>query len=622
MKNSLFVTAKLEEIVRQRGLTSQRQTIQERRLATAELWQSAFRRRIFLMYHEDALSKKNFLTTPLEELETLFDSERCVLPQVKFCTLCRLLLKKMTASIGKKIYYIRYPFIRRHASLRAQKNIYQAFEEKNYEAVYLQCLHSITPRSPLHVLQSIRDRVFQTQCSTFQEREWMMQICFFLMNALIGKDVESARALFEHALAVYPDRAELMTQGISDAAAGIIMAYSLVGEKKQYVRLSALQMNLQAEHAKRHGLDFSGRVYLNSVFSTTIGYIANLGLFAKLQLLMNSEVKGVLLLNVSKIANMCFLGYLEPFFEMISNPQDVRRMENMIDRKPFVSVVPIHGEWMDYYDAFEWIQDRWETQGREPLLRLTDEDREFGWNELNKVGIPKYSWFVGAHVRESGFYHQSERNGSNHFNIERNADIMSYLPAFEEIVRRGGYVIRVGDSSMTPLPRMQGVFDYANSPIKSDRMDIFLMSACRWFMATNSGPFAVPGLFGVRSLHTNFLPLGNNIGYRHDMLLPRLIRNRKTKKLFTFREIMTSCLGNAQSMQYVKEFDAEYLPNTPEEILEATRNMLQYMESNFSKQAFSSDLQKRFQDLCRETQFRVSPIMTESFLSKWEKLIS
>jgi hypothetical protein len=126
-------------------------------------------------------------------------------------------------------------------------------------------------------------------------------------------------------------------------------------------------------------------------------------------------------------------------------------------------------------NAIALVQDEWETQGRPPLLQLNQEQLDRGRDTLASVGISRSAWFVCLHVRELGFWNET----SDPTNAPRIALIDSYLPAIEHIVSRGGWVVRMGDPTMRPLPHMTGVFDYARSTVKSDWMDVFLCASCR-----------------------------------------------------------------------------------------------------------------------------------------------
>ena len=80
---------------------------------------------------------------------------------------------------------------------------------------------------------------------------------------------------------------------------------------------------------------------------------------------------------------------------------------------------------------------------------------------LKKIGVPDNSWYVTLHVRESPE------------NELFNAVPSTYVKAIKAIVSRGGYVIRVGDKNMTPLPKIKGLIDYPFTKFKSEFFDIF-----------------------------------------------------------------------------------------------------------------------------------------------------
>lgn len=87
---------------------------------------------------------------------------------------------------------------------------------------------------------------------------------------------------------------------------------------------------------------------------------------------------------------------------------------------------------------------RWHADQRGPLLTVPPELEQRGWDTLAKASIPRSAWFVALHVREAGFrsYHALLQDA-------RNARIVYYIPAIQEITRRGGWVVRMGDPSST-----------------------------------------------------------------------------------------------------------------------------------------------------------------------------
>jgi len=115
------------------------------------------------------------------------------------------------------------------------------------------------------------------------------------------------------------------------------------------------------------------------------------------------------------------------------------------------------------------------------------------------TGLRAEDRIVTLHCREAGF------RVDRHQDV-RNADITSYLPAIRALTARGFTVVRLGDRSMTRLPDMDGVIDYAHSPLKTKALDILLPGAAAFHVGSSSGLSQVPLLYGTPCLFTNWYP--------------------------------------------------------------------------------------------------------------------
>lgn len=144
-------------------------------------------------------------------------------------------------------------------------------------------------------------------------------------------------------------------------------------------------------------------------------------------------------------------------------------------------------------DKFSWSFVRsydWKEQINNYLpVRLRKERIDKAQKTRSKMGIGKDEWFVCLHVREGGFRNDFDRREW------RNSTIGNYISAIKKITEAGGWVIRMGDNTMTPLPKMDHVIDYPFSPFKGDLMDIFFISECRFYIGAHSGILDVALLF-------------------------------------------------------------------------------------------------------------------------------
>ena len=109
----------------------------------------------------------------------------------------------------------------------------------------------------------------------------------------------------------------------------------------------------------------------------------------------------------------------------------------------------------------------------------------------------KNQWFVCLHVREAA----SKAEGNDeHF---RNFQIQEYFKAIKYITDQGGYVFRVETSSMSNLPKMKNVIDYANHEENLTFRCIYLGARCKFTIATSSGFWTIPHYFNKPILMTN-----------------------------------------------------------------------------------------------------------------------
>ncbi|WP_156907366.1 TIGR04372 family glycosyltransferase [Thalassobaculum salexigens] len=151
------------------------------------------------------------------------------------------------------------------------------------------------------------------------------------------------------------------------------------------------------------------------------------------------------------------------------------------------------------------------SEGRRPFLTLEPEVIERGYAVLAEYGVEPGDRIVTMHVREPGFHAESlaARFRDTEYYGMRNGSIDSYREAIDAVIDNGGVVIRLGDTSMTPLGTRAGFIDYPFTEHKSDWMDIFLASQCHYHLGTASGMSYVPMLFGRPVAFTNYITLVN-----------------------------------------------------------------------------------------------------------------
>jgi len=299
----------------------------------------------------------------------------------------------------------------------------------------------------------------------------------------------------------------------------------------------------------------------------------------------------LLLDSKAKINNPCYLNYWRKYITVISDPLLVKLLTPLEDSLTVLIdfSVSFYERPLTCFRAIAEVREQWINEDRPPLLILSKEDEERGWDCLGALGVPKDAWFVCLHVKETGW---NEHGSTEDY---RNADISTYSLAIKAVVDAGGWVIRMGDPSMTPLPEMPHVIDYAHSDAKSDWMDIFLSAKCRFSIGTSSGFFNVGQAFGVPAVLTNFLPT-HAIYYlsRRNIFLPRLCWSKNENHTLSFSELFSPPFSMSLTQRNYDRKGLTVIENTPEEIRGAVEEMLERFNGTLQYNEEDSELQERF----------------------------
>ena len=185
------------------------------------------------------------------------------------------------------------------------------------------------------------------------------------------------------------------------------------------------------------------------------------------------------------------------------------------------------------------------------------------------MGIPVSDWFVALHVREGGHHDREEtlnyRNSSTH----------NYRDAIRVITQAGGWVVRLGDASMTPMPDMERVVDYAHSRWKSELMDLYLISECQFYFGTTSGPFTAALLLDRPALTVNASHFSlwapsrcGDLGILKHVYSPRL------RRVLSVRELVEEPFESQCADTLSESHGYQLIENSPDEIRDVVEEFM------------------------------------------------
>lgn len=208
----------------------------------------------------------------------------------------------------------------------------------------------------------------------------------------------------------------------------------------------------------------------------------------------------------------------------------------------------------------------------QPHLSFTKKETEIAKKILEQLGMPNQVPFICLIVRDSAYLNIQYPDNDWRYHDHRNADIQSYKKVALYFAKKGYYVFRIGkfvnDVFQCEHPN---IIDYANHPLRSDFMDVYLPAHCVFTISTCTGLDCVSQIFRKPVLMTNISPVFNEtlMWYPCTLFIPKLLKNRRSKQLLSFSETAKICSG-LSSKNILAEFEARDLTlidNTEDQLL-------------------------------------------------------
>lgn len=248
---------------------------------------------------------------------------------------------------------------------------------------------------------------------------------------------------------------------------------------------------------------------------------------------------------------------------------------------------------------------------------FTDAEKQEGDRILEEMGVGNNDWFVCVFARDSAYLDKTfgelinsagERGWSYH--DYRDSDIDSLNLAIDEILARGGFVVRLGKVVAKAMSyKHEKVIDYPLSEWRSDFMDLYLQYRAKFVITSStSGATDVCSLFDTPYCGVN-TPTYWNIPYKNAIQIPKTYRHKQSGKMVGLKEwiklVETQKAHHHYGCDYedpaqlsiwhsgfYEKNELEIINNTPEEILDLTKEMFERLDGSF----IQSDEEKKRQE--------------------------
>jgi len=231
-------------------------------------------------------------------------------------------------------------------------------------------------------------------------------------------------------------------------------------------------------------------------------------------------------------------------------------------------------------------------------LSFTPNEEQMGYKALQELGVPDGAPFVCFQARDSAYLQAVFSNKDWQYHEYRDSTINNYVPAAEELVRRGYYTIRMGAIVREILTTTNPmIIDYATNN-RTDFMDVFLSAKCRFFLCDFSGIASLPIIFRrpVAWANTirfvNVLLLGSD-----DLAIPKKLWLREKRRFLTFHEILDSGAAMYSTGKQYEQLGVDVVENTTDEITALVIEMDERLKGTWKTSEDDEELQQRFSAL-------------------------
>jgi putative glycosyltransferase (TIGR04372 family) len=379
---------------------------------------------------------------------------------------------------------------------------------------------------------------------------------------------------------------------------------------------------------KKLGLENPKIALLPANCSHGIGLMGHLDSFIKYKILSGDDRSYCIDVRGSRIANKEFFNYwkayVSEYFPDDSYAPKNRLIEELLTENwnwalPDVEKNREYG-FLYTHRGMAKIQRRWHAEGRNPLLSISEEHSDILDEFKFSCGMKKDDWYVCLHVRSSGFYGEKD-NASQDF---RNSPIDDYYLAIEEVVKAGGWVVRMGDKSMPRLRKnfigREKVIDYAHSEERSAALDVAICASCDLFVTTSSGLHTVAHAFGRKVCCVNIPMYAGFPWHPNEIFAPKLFFSKEEKRILTMREVFSSNLVFADHQHLLLKANVELKNNSADEIAEAVKEAMRpslYQDSF----GFGVEEREKFQTMNQKYNRDISGQLSLYFAHKYRAII-
>jgi len=231
----------------------------------------------------------------------------------------------------------------------------------------------------------------------------------------------------------------------------------------------------------------------------------------------------------------------------------------------------------------------------ESHISFSKEEQDYAFEIFETIGIYRSDTIVCFNARDPSFHEKTTIFGP------RDSHISDQVLAMEDMVDIGYKCVRMGSIALESLDHASpNIIDYAHSGKRSEMLDLFILSYCRFMVSTSTGIDAIPAIFRRPMVFVNVSDIASMFIYNVinlPLFIPKKIFSIKENRLLTFSEIFALKVDEFAVRQQYENLGLKWIDNSKEEIRAVVREMECRMSGKWIETKEDIDLQKRFKTI-------------------------
>lgn len=217
-----------------------------------------------------------------------------------------------------------------------------------------------------------------------------------------------------------------------------------------------------------------------------------------------------------------------------------------------------------------------------------------GYNFLKKIGFDHNDKIICLIVRDSNYKNNIFPKFDWNYHNFRNCKIDDFNQTIKYLIEKGYKVLRMGKFvSEKSSFKNSNFFDYASSSLRTDFLDLWLMSKCFFCISTGTGTDNLALVSNIPTIFVNYLPLTSIPTFSKCLIAPKMLFWKKNNNKFKIEDYLSN--SYKKSSDYIKN-GIVFKSLSEKQILDCVKEMEMVTNNQFDLELYKSDEYKNIHE--------------------------